>query len=200
METKSAIEIAQAIGAPLNGLLGTQDWVSPLHSGIVISQLHYKAVYDLITGEEVGKSLIPFRAVNKITEEVISKLLDENAPGDVDAVQDSMVAVHQKISFEIMPALLKAIPDLDPASPILRGLTIGGKEMVADLVDGSIQNIRLAPIPPAIFLGANGAPVVDTSMMAPGHKIAADAALLGMNMAAPVDMVAVAKTRVVKVE
>lgn len=176
MESLSASEIAVAIGAPTVGLLGGQDLNPGLHPELTISQLHYD-----------DGTQIAFRVIDTVTKDIImSKLPEENAPGDVDGTWDDVRAIHQHVSFEVMPALYAALPDLDPkAKNIVRGITIGGQEMIADMVGGQIQNLRAVPSMPDIAID-KGVLTVDTSSLDPADKATVDAAISDVVAAAPI--------------
>lgn len=167
METKTAQEIAAEIGAPTQDLLGTQDWQSDLHTDQLVSELHY--------ANDGG--CIPFRITNTRTGEVFSKIPSENAPGDVDSIYNDMITNHQSVAFDILPALYAAIPDLDPESPIVRGLNVGGKEMIADLVDGQIQNVREVAGSPIFTVDKSGVLQTDLSNLSDAHQALAQPAL-----------------------
>lgn len=188
MESKSAEEIATALGVPTANLLGTQDWASPLYPGLIVSQLHYSD----------GTPIQAFRISNKITAETFSKIPEENAPGDVDKLHAAIVAVHQKISFEVIPAIYAAVPDLDPSAEIVRGLTVGGKEMIADLVVGQVQNLRPSPVFPVIGLDANGKIAIDSSKLTADQRVLVDAEIAKIDMDAPVNLADVIATRAIK--
>lgn len=179
METKTPQEIAAEIGASSIGLLGTQDWHSPLHPELVVSELHYSD----------GTPVTAFRVKNTKTGEVVSSLPSENSPGDVVAIYAGMLAAHQKIELEIKPAILAAIPDLDPEAQIVRGLTVGGKEMIADLVNGQISNLREPAGDPKFSIDKDGAVQVDLSALKGADKLAAQDAIAlvaGVSVAAEV--------------
>lgn len=161
METKSPEDIAVEIGAPTVGLLGTQDWASALHSGVTVSELHYAD----------GGGCIPFRVVDNGV--VTSLLQDEGAPGDVQAVYQKMLGDCQAVELNLRPALYAAIKDLDPGADVVRGLTVGGKEMIADVIGGQIANLREPPGQPKFTVDKAGKVAVDLSDMSAANKLIA---------------------------
>jgi hypothetical protein len=158
METKTAIQIATEVGAPTVNLLGTQDWSPPMHPGIVVSMLHYSD----------ATPMVAFRVRNTKSGEIASKLSGEVAQvgTQVDDAFSDAVALEQYKNLTALPAVYSAIPDLDPGSATtVRGLTVGGQEMIGDVVGGVIKNIRAPSIGPVFSIAADGKLTIDTSPM-----------------------------------
>jgi hypothetical protein len=92
METLSPDAIAVAIGAPHGaGLLGTQDWQSPFHNGVIVSQLHY-----------ANGNIVPFR-VYKAKNDGTMKIIATRLPSE--GVIAGTVAIHTISTFHSTFAL-----------------------------------------------------------------------------------------------
>lgn len=174
MEALSKQEIARHLGLDESRVRGTQDWVPDTHPHLVISQLVLNHRTDPNDVE-----IHPFRVRDRLIGKVHTRIDGENDDHVVDhakvkALHDDTLTLNRKKNLEIVPEVLKAIPELDPDSAA--HVRIGS--MIYDLVDGRLQNGR-EPAQLPRFVASGGEIVVDASDMADHHQRSLAAALRG---------------------
>lgn len=168
MENLSKFEIAKVLGIADGTIIyGTQDSRADTHDHLIVSQL----VYD--QGNPDQRGIVPFRVRNLDTGEAWTKLPDENIPLDVaavDKVHSDIMLIQVLKNGKIIPALMAAIPELDPECLEIIQLTmVGGKQKIADLVGGAIKNIRDPVSLPVFSVAKDGTLSCDLSLL-PAEK------------------------------
>lgn len=144
MATQQDIDTTVALGEPIDGLYGVQHMRMSMSPDITVDMLHYAGTHPVK----------PFRMTDSQGNIVASLFPKEQiSPDDVTTLA-TVFDLERYKTFTLLPAIYAAVPDLDPDAPIVRGLTLGGKNMVADLVDGAITNLREGVEAPAFVENA----------------------------------------------
>lgn len=161
-------------------VIGGQDVRLDTHPHLVLSQ--FKLV-DKKTGEEV---IIPFRVRHARLGKVFTKLTDEHPDcvidhASVDRHHGEAMALNRFKNDSIHTAIADAVPDLDPTAtpgaPVYNLQAANGDEMLADLVDGKLTNLRRRPPLPSYDTDEAGNLVVDLRDLKIEHQAAAHAAI-----------------------
>ena len=177
METLTKHEIARHLGIDVaRAIYGTQDARLSTHGHLKISQLVVEHATD-----KTEREIIAFRVRDMETGETWTKLPDEGLPVDaakVDALYDDVMSHQRLVNLTLHQAIGKAIPELDTGSETIVSIQVGGKDRIADLVDGSLRNIRDPVVRPSFSVGRDGVLVCDLTGLCPEHQEKAHAAIV----------------------